>query len=188
MASYQKDLLIKVEGWDNPTVRFNDVSLQVGTDTRPMSGIEFYENYLDAVFFKELISPVPGDYVYNVNPRRDMVHSPDALQNVSISLPDSAPGVYGIITRLDLDGPLPVPVYPGEAPWDVSFMLSVARSDDEGMVDFELLKGPLHFVDAFSVEQPQGTSILVKLSGGADTGEGWYEIISPETITLKPTP
>ena len=187
-ASYQKDLLIEVEGWGNPTVRFNDVSFQIGTSTRPMTGIEFYENYLDAVFFKDLINPVPGDYVYNVNPRLNTARS-SALQNMSIALPESAPGVYGIITRLDLDGgPFPAPVYPGEVSWDVSFMLSVARLDGEGMVDFELPEGPLHFVDAFSVEQPQGTSILVKLSGGTDTGEGWYEIISPETITLKPNP
>ncbi len=188
-ASYQKDLRIEVEGWDNPTVHFNTASLQIGTDARPMAGIEFYENYLDAVFFKDLISPVPGDHVYNVNPRLDRLHNPafdeTALRNVSISLPGSAPGVYGIITRLEVGGPFSYPVSSAEISWDVSFMLSVARSDANGTVSFELPKGPLRFVDAFSAEQPQGTSILVQLGGGAGMGGGWYEVIAPERVAAR---
>ena len=153
-----------------------------------MSGIEFYENYLDAVFFRDLSNPVPGDYVEIVNPRLARAGNPTfdetALRNMPISLPDGVPGVYGVITRLEVGGPFSQRSLSGEIPWDVSFMLSVARLDADGAVSFELPKGPLHFVDAFTDEQPKGTSILVRLGGGAGMGEGWYEVVSPERVVL----
>ena len=140
------------------------------------------------MFFRDLINPVPGDYVDDVNPRLDRALNPafdeTALKNVSIPVLDGVPGVYGIITRLEVGGPFSHPLLPGEVPWDVSFMLSVARSDADGTVSFEVPKGPLHFVDAFSAEQPQGTSILVRLGGGAGMGKGWYEVVVPERVAV----
>lgn len=141
-VSYQRDLRIAVEGWDNPTVHFNTASLQIGTEAQPMSGIEFCENYLDAVFFKNLAGAIPGWYFHTVNPRLDKAHNPafdeTALRTVSIPLPGGELGVYGIVTRLDVDGPFSRPVPFGQIPWEVSLMFNVARSSADGTVSFDL--------------------------------------------------
>lgn len=188
-VSYQQDLRIAVEGWDNPKVHFNTATLQIGTETHPMNGIEFYENYLDAVFFKDLSGAVPGEYVHYVNPRFDRARNPafdeSALRTVSIPVPEGAPGVYGIVTRLNVEGPFSRLAPPGLTSWDVSFMFSVARSGADGTVSFDLPTAPLQFVKAFSAEEPEGTSVLVRLGGGAGAGEGWYEVVAPETLMVR---
>lgn len=182
-ASYQDGLELSVSGWDNPTVRFGDVSFQVGTKARPMMGVSFYESYLGEVFFADL-KPTAGGNTYVIDLSQAAPHRPNlyksAFQQTAITVPNAEPGVYGVAMRLDV-GALRVPLT--DDPWDDAVLLSIARPDAYGRFSFEFPEGPLRFVEAFTAHSEPGTAVLVRLSG-ANFNNGWYDIVAPERVVV----
>lgn len=187
-ASFQDGLALEVHGWDNPTVRFGDVSFQVGTEARPMVGAKFYESYLGEIYFAELNSGFEGN-PYIVTPSRVTRYGPNlykgGFRQTAITLPNAEPGVYGIAMRLDFDDvSLDQAALASDLHWGGAVLQSVARADAQGQVRFMLPNEPLRLVEAFTAESEPGTAVLVRLSG-ADFDNGWYEVVSPGHATMR---
>lgn len=187
-ASYQDGLELEVSGWDNPTVRFGNVSFQVGTEARPMAGTEFYASYLGEIYFSDLWNGL-GSNPYIVNPDRGARHGPNlyrsAFQESVITVPKAAPGVYGIAMQLDLDDvQLDQPTLTSSLPWSDAVLFSAERADAQGRVSFALPNEPLRFVESFTAESEPGTVVLVRLSG-TDLDNGWYEVVVPKHVATK---
>ena len=97
-AVSESGLSVDVEGEDNPVVSLGNVSFQVGTELRSINGAEFYDSYLENVFFRNLIRPIENiDTTFSLNPRVD---TGTPLEETVLEL-DSAPGTYGVVTLLD---------------------------------------------------------------------------------------
>lgn len=187
-ASYHDGFELEVSGWDNPSVRFGEVSFQVGTEARPMAGAEFYASYLGEIYFADLWNGLGGN-PYIVNPDRGVRHGPNfyksALRETVITMPNAKPGVYGIAIRLDLDDvQLDQPALTSSLPWSDAVLFSVERADAQGRVSFALPNEPLRFVEAFAAESEPGTAVLVRLSG-TDFDNGWYEVVVPKRVAMR---
>ncbi len=188
-ASYQDDLSIEVSGWDNPTVRVNGSSFQVGDEARPMAGADFYESYLDNVLFKDLANSIQPDptYVGIINPRFGDAYGSafdmDALERTSLTLENQLPGIYGVVTFLDPQSPPVLKSAFDDVATDAVFIDQVARLGTDGTAVFQLPQTT--FVEGFGTKPETGTSVLVRLTGGSGIGEGWYEVVPPEDIHVQ---
>lgn len=188
----QSGLDITVSGWNNPTIRIADASFQVGTAAQPVTGNEFYLSYLQAVVFTEFITPLSLSYIDIVTPRLERRHNPDfdasAVRRASLTLEGGASGVYGLFTVVDENGPLAHKVPPGEARWDIALLTDLIRPAPDGTLNIDVpTASRLRFVEEPSIDPKPGETVLIALPGRA-APEGWYEVVSPENITLEPTP
>ena len=194
-ASELRSLNISVAGWDNPTVNINEASLQIGTEQQPMKGRDFYDNYLNAVLFGDVINPVIGaSYVDVVNPYLEKaLNTANFEENAPLRTlqvdstqgnADGSSDVYGVMVVLDVSGPLTHRVEngePGDVP-NIGFLMDVARVNQEGQIDVHLPTGKVQFVETLSTNPEPGTAVLVRLTGGTNEFQKWYEIVSSEQI------
>jgi len=178
---------VEVKGWDDPVVTLNDATLQLGTPASPMTGAEFYDSYLEAVFYQHLAVGVSDTYSYLMTPHANQTRQADrktsAFHPVTLSLPWGASGVYGLVARLDPANPA-IDRTRGAAGWDAAFAADVAQPAPDGSLTFTLPKGPLRLSGSFASEQPPGTAVLVKLGSGADD-RGWFEVVAPEKVRVQ---
>ena len=179
----QSKLPIRLEGTKNPTVHLGDISFQVGTKLRSVNGNEFYDNYLENIFFRNLVNPIEmkqGFFV--VNPRVD---TDTPLEGTKLELKAAQPGVYGVITVLDpktlKDFFAKITDY-SPVDFDVSF--EVIRIKDGNAFSAKLPQEPVRFVKAFGADENIGSAVMVRLDGGSKTG-GWFEVVSPDRITIQ---
>lgn len=185
----QSDLSIMVSGWDNPTVRIANASFQVGTVAQPVTGSEFYLSYLQAVMFTEFITPLSLSYIDIITPRLEKRYNPDfdtsAVRQVSLTLEGKAAGVYGLFTVVDKNGPLAHEVPPGEARWDIALLTDVVRPEPDGTLRVKVpMASQLKFVEEPDIEPKPGETVLIALPGRT-VAEGWYEVVSPDRITVQ---
>ncbi len=183
------DLSITVSGWDNPTVRIADAIFQVGTAAQKVTGDEFYLSYLEAVMFKEFISPLSLSYIYIGTPRLERQYNPDfdasAVRRISLEVKEAA-GVYGLFTVIDKNGPLAYEAPQGETRWDIALLTEVVRSAPDATLEVDIpTASRLRFVEELSIDPKPGETVLMRLSGQPDVDRGWYEVISPERIVLR---
>ena len=172
----QSAMPIRVEGDENPVVRLGDVSFRVGTKLRPVNGAEFYDSYLENVFFSDLSRPLNVvEPLYSLNPRVD-IGLP--LEETTLEL-DAAPGIYGVITLLDPDT-LEDAWLQGETGSGGPYVsLEVLRPGSDPLVA-NLPEAPVRFVKAFRSDSKPSEAVVVRLGG--DTN--WYEVVSPEDIAV----
>ncbi len=158
-VSLQRDIETQVSGWDSPTVRFSDVSFQIGTKEKPVTGYTFYKSYMSQVYFDELrLDPELSTYL--INPRLNAEHNSRfeniAFQKVVLNVPSAARDAYGIAMRLDpvetLENTPSGSGLPDGEVWGEAVSLSVSRADAQGNVSFMIPEGSLHFVKAFTTE------------------------------------
>lgn len=178
---------VKVEGWDNPVVTLNDATFQMGNPASPIAGTEFYDNYLEAVFYQYLVADVREEYSHLTTPRTNYVYKSDrktgTFRSVTLSLPPGAAGVYGLVIQLDAANPtIDRPRW--SAARDSAFAADVAQLKPDGTITFTLPKGPLRLSDEFVPEQQPGTAVLVKLSGSGADDRGWFEVVAPEKVKV----
>lgn len=170
-VSAQTDLPIRIEGYDNPVVTIEDVSFQVGTELRPITGSNFYSNYLENVFISSLMDELfKDDGVINIS-----IRASEQVRPVELELMAAKPGVYGVATISNRDL---------RSDPDLHISLEVARINGGERLAVNLPEGPVHFVESFGSEAEEGTSVLVRLAGSSKAG-GWYKVISPERITVR---
>ena len=182
--SAQTDLPIRVEGYDNPVVAVGDVSFQVGTETRPISGADFYANYLENIFYGSLIDRLFKDGgVLSVNLSE---YTDEQLRVAELELTAAEPGVYGVVSILDLETFMDnqPPEERNVIPLDLYISLEVAQTNGGERLALNLPEGPVRFVESFDSEAETGTAVLVRLAGSSESG-GWYEVVSPERITVQ---
>lgn len=188
-VSLQKDVETRVSGWDSPTVRFSDVSLQIGTKEKPVTGYTFYKSYMSGVYFDHL-RPDHEAITYLINPRPNAKHNSRfgkvSFQKAVLNVPDAARNAYGIAIRLDpaetLENTPSGSGLPDGEVWGEAVSLSVSRADAQGNVSFMIPEGSLHFVKAFTTKLGPGAAVLVKLNS---SGTNWYEVVAPESITVR---
>ena len=191
-ASISRNITIDVAGWNNPTVKFNDTSLQIGTEEQPVKGNDFYGNYLSAVLFGNLVDPFANSgYVYVVNMYNDKTAGASfenapfrtlQLDATPTSSESSPADVYGVAVVLDSAGPLTRDMADSDDNPGIAFLTDVARVNQEGQLDLHLPAGNVRFVETLSTNPEPGTAVLVRLTGGLEEFQSWYEIISPEQI------
>lgn len=179
----RSELPLQLEGWDNPVVHIGAASFQIGTKLRSVSGERVYESYLENVFMKDLSAPIQGvDSLLYFSPRTD----PNApLEEVTLEL-TAPPGTYGIVTMLD-----PATLQQYELPtaeddltgFDLYLSFEVVRFEGATFTA-NLPAKPVRFVEAFGAEPEPGTAMLVRLG----SGENWFEVVSPEDVTLEARP
>lgn len=184
-VSEQSELPVSFAGWDNPVVTIGDASFRLGTQVRPVSGDDFYDNYLEQVFFRSLLEPAmkEGDStsVFTLNLRRD-IGAP--LQETSLRVADLEPGVYGVAVLLD-PGTL-IGFLPSDAkPVDLNVSLEVIRVDEVGRLTAHLPEGSVRFVEAFAAEPKAGSAVLVKLNGVPTGGGSWFDVVAPAQIDVQ---
>ncbi len=197
-ASELRSLNVSVTGWDNPTVNIDEVSLQIGTEQQPMKGRDFYDNYLSAVLFGDVINPVIGaSYVDVVSPYLEKaLNAANFEENAPLRTlqvnstqgnAGSSSDIYGVMVVLDVSGPLTHRSEngePGDVP-DIGFLMDVARVNQEGQLDLHFPAGNVRFVETLSTDPEPGTAVLVRLAGGSNEFQRWYEIVSPEQIRVN---
>ncbi len=179
----QSKLPIRLEGDKNPTVHLGEVSFQVGTKLRSVNSDDFYDNYLENVFFRDLVDPIEMKQgFFAINSRVD---TDTPLEEAELGLKAAESGVYGIITILapdTLDRYLSRIIDPFAADFYASF--EVVRVEDGNMFSAKLPEKPVRFVKAFSADKNIGSAVIVRLAGSSETG-GWYEVVSPDRITVQ---
>lgn len=191
-VSLQTGVTTSVDGWDNPTVRFNNASLKIATQEEPITGRAFYDSYMEGVYFDELAPwPTSGESsIYLIQPRLNGEYNERfekvSFQKAVLNVSDTDRNAYGIAMRLDPaetfeNTPSGSGLSDGEV-WDEAVSLSVSRADAEGNINFRVPKGPLHFVESFTEELDPGAAILVKLN---PSGTNWYEVVAPESIAVQ---
>lgn len=182
-VSEQSDLAVRFEGWDNPVVHIGNASFQLGTELRQVKGGDFYDQYLENVFFRGLAASIwdtgSAFSTFVLNPRND-VGTP--LREVELELSGATPGVYGVVTMLDPD--TLVGYLPSDADSDVYISVEVVQVDNDSTHPVELPEAPVRFAQRFDADSAAGTAVLVRLSGGFGDGEGWYEVVAPERVTV----
>ena len=158
-----------------------------------MKGRDFYDSYLSTVLFGDVINPVIGaSYVDIVNPYYERASSPDfeknaplhTLQVVSTKSEANNLEVYGVMVVLDLAGPLSHNYEYNETgdTSDIGFLMDVARVNQASQIDVHLPTGNVQFVETLSTNPEPGRAVLVRLTGGSDEFQKWYEVVSPEQI------
>ena len=186
---------LSIEGWDNPTIRVDDASFQVGTEEQPFWGTEFYENYLSQVVFT-VNPPVFGDYSALINPRMDRLASAEGLEGAtwdeSRTVKTSArlntqptSGIYGVIGVLELDNPLiDRDKFLEDMPEnDAAFYMSLAQASPDGSINLELPgHEKIRFVDKFDIRYQPGEIMLVELTASAGS---WFKVVPPDQIGLE---
>ena len=186
---------LSIEGWDNPTIRVDDASFQVGTEEQPFWGTEFYENYLSQVVFT-INPPVFGDYSALINPRMDRLASAEGLEGAtwdeSRTVKTSArlntqptSGIYGVIGVLELDNPLiDRNKFPEDMPEnDAAFYMSLAQANPDGSINLELPgHEKIRFVNKFDIRYQPGEIMLVELTASAGS---WFKVVPPDQIGLE---
>ncbi len=192
-ATRSRNIDVGVTSWDNPTVKFNNASLQIGTETQPVRGEDFYNTYLSWLLSGTLVDPfINMDYMYLVNmydeqsanaTEHTSLHTLeiDSTQTLSES---SSPGVYGVVVVLDSAGPLIRDTYADQvddAP-GMAFLTDITRVNQEGQLDLHLPTGEVQFVESLSTNPEPGTAVLVRLTGGSNEFQRWYEVVLPEQI------
>lgn len=183
-VSEQSELSIRFEGEDNPVAHLGNISFQVGTKLRPVDGLEFYDSYLENVFFSDLIGSIENVYsTFLLNPRVD-IGTPLEETVLEVS---ATPGTYGVVTLLD---PKTLEDFLANTVGDPGAIALYASFEvvefEGGTLTANLPEQSVRFVEAFTAEPEFGTAVLVRLSGKA--GKGWYEVVSPDEVTLEPTP
>ena len=180
-VSEQSELSIYFEGEDNPVVYIGDISFQVGTELRSVDSAEFYDSYLGNVFFRDLAKPIKDkSSTFLLIPRMD-IGTP--LEESTLEL-SAAPGTYGVVTILDPSTLEDFLAYTMGDPGDISYYVSLEVVEFEGdKLTANLPEQSVRFVEAFAAEPEFGTAVLVRL--GDKTGKGWYEVVSPERITVQ---
>ncbi len=184
-VSEQSELPVSFAGWDNPVVTIGDASFRLGTQVRPVSGDDFYDNYLEQVLFRSLLEPAmrEGDSisVFVLNRRRD---TGAPLQETSLRVANLEPGVYGVAVLLDpgmLTGFLPSDA----KPVDFNVALEVVRVEEGERLTVHLPEGNVRFVEAFAAEPRAGSAVLVKLEGVPAGGRSWFDIIAPARVDVQ---
>lgn len=193
-ASLHRDLDVSVSGWDNPRVSLGDASFRLGTNATPVSGERFYSAYLGAVLKAEsgasAFDAVDAWGIAFLSPDADaatkarLARLRDArlLSTTAATLQGAAGGVYGVMTYLEPDSRLAEALLRDGFPRDAFFLLQPVRLSEGGTLALELPGGSSTFVERFGDEPAPNTSMLVRLGGAGR--EGWYEVVSPENISL----
>lgn len=169
---------VEVEGWDNPTVYLGEVSFQVGTEQRPVTGAEFYANYLQIVYLHDLAQPIVGvESVYIASPPMNMDLP---FQSKALELTGITPGVYGLVTILAPD------IFEDDVfNFDLYISAEVVRVGDDSRFTVELPGTPVHVTQSFEAEPAPGTAVLVKLGESSVAGRGLYDVVAPERISVR---
>lgn len=162
-------------------MHLGSVSFQIGTELRAVAGAEFYNSYLENVFFRDLVRPIENaDNTFLLNPRVD-IGTP--LEETVLEL-NTTPGTYGVVTLLDPTTLEDFLAYTLGNPGAIDLYASFEVVEFEGgTLTANLPEQSVRFVEAFTAEREFGTAVLVRLSGKA--GEGWFEVVSPERITVQ---
>lgn len=185
-VALQEAAPITIQGWDTPTVRFGDVSLQIGTRGTPITGREFYESYLWDVFADTLTAAMPHSFTARtIGPRRPkgVSRKDSAFRETVLRVPGEAAGVYGVVVSVDPKGELIGAPLSGQKPTDTAFIMQVARASG-GTVTARLPKTQIEFAEKYGALTAPGMAVVVRLAGGDEAGKGWYEIIPPDDITF----
>ena len=189
-ATRSRNINVDVTGWDNPTIKFNSASLQIGTEMQPVRGEDFYGAYLSWLLTDSLVYPfTDSSYMYMVNMYGEQgASTPEyaSLHTLQIETTSegSASNVYGVVVILDSAGPLVRDTYADaldDAP-GMAFLTDIARTNQKGQIDVHLPTGGVQFVETLSTNPEPGTAVLVRLTGGSNEFQKWYEVVSPEQI------
>ena len=176
----QSDLSIRVEGDKNPVVHLGGISFRVGTELRSVDGAEFYDSYLTNVLLSSLFVPLGNEQSFSTyNPRVDF-GAP--LEETALEL-NAAPGTYGVITLLDPATLENSSLSDEAASSDIHVSLEVVQYDGGAFVA-NLPESSVRLVSAFSADSKPGEAVVVRLG----SGENWYEVVSPEDVTLEARP
>lgn len=178
-----------ISGWENPTLHVNNVSFQLKEEKRTLAGPEFYGSYLGAVFYKELAIDLWPDFdsigILFPEDYKRLANRPETtFEDASLGVLGEAGEVYGMITLIDSRNPLGRWFFGGSRK-GAGFWMQVVRTTDGQKLNVRFPQGTVRFNHTFSsTNLKPGDSVLVRLTGSQAEGEGWYEIVSPEDITL----
>ena len=175
----RRDTAITVKGWDTPTITIDQVSLQMVTDGKGISGSDFYGSYIidgvtsaGLVNFDELIADgqgfaipsSPGEPMgsithnagFNIGAKEGTVYAIVSIQKAHFGVTDSE------LQDINL-----------------GFYFDVAPASADGKVNLDVSK-------EFELDSSLdiGKAVLVRLSGEFPSGK-FYEVVPPDQITLE---
>jgi len=171
-------------GWNNPTLKFGELSFQIGSEKEPVSGDAVYETYLESVFFDSLI---PSSVAYSFFG----LHSPtnpfgSTFRPLRFDVGAEPGDIYGLVTVLDpLESDVEMDLSGERIAASGAFTLDVAPVANDGSLTLEVVSEAIDFTDALGPYPEVGTGILVRLTGMADKNGLGYEIVPPEQIRLE---
>lgn len=199
--SLNDDVALRISGWDEPTVQFNGVNIDLGEGNRRISGDAFYESYLDAIFDDAMATNLWDTYrgIYTLNlldltafasPRGQMPE----VSRMQLTLDNLQTGVYGMITFIEMPE-----AFSGDFETDeadnrrsgAAFFFQAVQPTESGTLPIRLPGNSdtqPNFVTTFGFGEQltPGDSVLFRLAGGNPQTGGWYEIVSPESVRLEP--
>ena len=167
---------LEFAGWDNPTLRLGNVSLQLGTTDNSVDGVGVYTRYLERVM-------------------RDLVPRSAAFRPVAVASPlESTENVALNAQRFDLGGS-PGDIYGAVTftqrlyrPDLLGFALDVAPADPDGQVTLNLPDvweaDGAQYVTTLGGQPKLGETLIVRLTGKADEEGFGYEVVPLEQISL----
>ena len=159
---------LSVSGWEQPSIGLGELKLNISADGA-LDAKKFYESYLAALLSEKLSSDL---LFYDGVAITNYVNS---SRQLDLNVASVEEAVYGLITMTSFT----------HEPFEntTNFDLSVTRPNAAGQLEFPSNSPNTTFLKALPDEPQENVSILVKLAGG--TNGDWYEIISPEDITVN---
>ena len=177
-------LPVRVEGWNNLTIRIGNASFALGRGEQPVDAQSFYLNYLTSTVLNpnQLLAAsyrkdpnvfyLPGGS-YEPSTLRLATAEPDAIYGVVML---TRPQAVGLPNTTSSGG--------SESGEELIYTLDVAQAESDSTVSLQLPTGePLTFLDEFAGQPQRNTAVLVRLIGTSKSGIGFgYEVVSPGQI------
>lgn len=171
--------LVKLEGWENPTLQVNQAAIQLSRGEQIIGKKDFYTPYFHNTLFQGMgfFGNVLGiDKSIVLFDKASDMNS--ITQTVRLRVGAKEGDVYGIAL---LENAKDVYVGNTDELVDLALFTDVIPATADGTVQFELPKQDFVFNSRVT---DVGQAVLVRLSGDFPKGEAW-EVVPPEQITLE---
>lgn len=175
----QSGLIMKVEGWTNPTVRVGEASFTVGTRQEPVEGYNLYSQLLFQLVFNRQMAR--GGAMTGVTLSAGREGSADLYHRHSLGVDDAPGTVYGVISLGD--APPGSHSRFGLEPPARAFYVDVAPVSAEGGLELYLPWEEVTFVGdlrELEAEPADGKAVLIRLSGEFSVFGVAYDVVVPE--------
>ena len=183
----QAGVPVKLEGWENPTLKVGDTAFHLGTETQVVQGNEFYWSYIALVLGEQTPFPKFFDAVNILYLGWDDTLEYVSEENRRLEVGAKQGEIVGLVAWLE------------PTPGDVTLWFDIAPAGADGSVDLGFPEEPITFVNDLGKEPKPYTALLVRFRDTFTTfdvlpeREGEQvsqvmglesEIISPEQISV----
>jgi hypothetical protein len=169
------DASVQLSGWDAPTIKVNNVFIEMTNSETPISGLDFYLPYLWNYTWKANSTNTVASWV-NFDYRAEQDAS--KFRTVQLNIGGTEGEVYGIITTRK-----PTDIYFGNTTDLVTFIhyADAAPADANGRITVHIPVEAFSFSDKIS---ELDTAVVIRLSGELPKRQE-YVSVPPDQITLE---